>query len=264
MLIIKIGGGSTIQLERIAYDLQEVKEPYIIVHGANALRDRLANDLGKEMKRVTSFIGYASVLSDKETIDLQMMAYAGLRNKRIVEMLQKRGINAIGLSGLDGAVIRGKRNPGIRVMENGKRKMLRDFSGKPSNINRDLLDMLIKQDYVPVLTVPIIDENGFAINSENDDIVSLIQKEYHAEQVIHLIEAAGLLRDSNDPGSLIQSMSLSELQQWELKSDGRIKRKLLSIQRLLESGAQQVIIGDGRSDHPINSALQGIGTIFKT
>jgi len=84
MIIIKIGGGEGINLEGIIQDLAQLKESFIIVHGANALRDKLAEDLKQPKKVVTSVSGYSSVYSDESLIDLMMMAYAGVRNKRIV------------------------------------------------------------------------------------------------------------------------------------------------------------------------------------
>ena len=72
-------------------------------------------------------------------IDVMLMAYAGLRNKRIVESLQGYGVNAVGLTGLDGALVRGMRNKGIRIRENGKTLIKRDLSGKPVAANRKLL-----------------------------------------------------------------------------------------------------------------------------
>ena len=100
------------------------------------------------------------------------MAYSGVRNKRLVELFRRQGVNAIGLTGLDGGLVQGARNRGIRVVEGGKKMMKRDFSGKPKSINASLLNLLLEQGYVPVVTIPIVDEDGFAINSENDDIVS--------------------------------------------------------------------------------------------
>ncbi|MHB9041206.1 MAG: amino acid kinase family protein, partial [Melioribacteraceae bacterium] len=180
MLLIKIGGGKEINLNGIISDLATLQEKFIIVHGANSLRDDLANKLGYQKKVVTSLSGYDSVLSNEETIDLAMMAYAGLKNKRIVELCQQNGINAVGLSGIDGKVIQGKRNSGIKVREGGKTLLLRDFSGKPKAINKQLLDLLLDNGYTPVLSVPLIDENNFAINSENDDIIALLQSEFKA------------------------------------------------------------------------------------
>ena len=229
MLLIKIGGGKEINLNGIISDLAELNEKFIIVHGANAFRDELAKKLGIEKKVVTSVSGYDSVFSDENTIDLAMMAYAGLKNKRIVEMLQQKGVNAVGLSGLDGKVIQGKRNSGIKVREGGKMLLLRDFSGKPKAINKQLLDLLLDNGYTPVLSVPLIDENNFAINSENDDIIALLQNEFKAEKIISLIEAPGFLLDKNNPSSLVSKISKTELEEMEQKVDGRMKRKILAL-----------------------------------
>ncbi|MBI5809066.1 MAG: [LysW]-aminoadipate kinase [Ignavibacteriales bacterium] len=260
MYIIKIGGGKELNLKGIISDLATLQEKFIIVHGANALRDELAQKLNYQKRIVTSISGYDSVFSTEETIDLMMMAYAGLKNKRIVELCQQFGINAVGLSGLDGKVIQGKRNSGIKVRENGKTLLLRDFSGKPKSINTALLNLLMDNGYTPVLSVPIIDENNFAINSENDDIVALLQNELKAEKNISLIEAPGFLLDKNDPSSLITKISKSELSLMEEKVEGRMKRKILALRKLFEAGDTTVIISDGRTEHPILDALNGKGT----
>lgn len=263
MLLIKIGGGKELNLNGIVSDLATLNEKFIIVHGANALRDDLAKKLGIEKKVVTSLSGYDSVFSDENTIDLAMMAYAGLKNKRIVELLQQNGVNAVGLSGLDGKVIQGKRNSGIKVREGGKTLLLRDFSGKPKAINKQLLDLLLDNGYTPVLSVPLIDENNFAINSENDDIIALLQNEFKAEKIISLIEAPGFLLDKNDPSSLVSNISKAELEAMEQKVDGRMKRKILALRKLFESGETTVILSDGRTENPIKDALNGKGTTIQ-
>ncbi len=260
MIIIKIGGGRGINLAGIARDLAHLDAEAIVVHGANAFRDELANRLGRTTTRVTSMSGYVSVLSDEAAIELQFMAYAGLRNKQIVQELQKAGINAVGLSGLDGRVIQGRRNQGIRAQENGKVRILRDLSGKPQSVNRNLLRALLGLGCTPVLTVPIADESGAAINSENDDIVTVLQREMNAECVVQLIEAPGLLRDASDPSSVIPALTLQELASWEATAEGRIRRKLLALRRLLEGGTARVIVADGRGEHPVADALSGLGT----
>lgn len=261
MLIIKIGGGKEINAEGIIKDLSDIKEKFIIIHGANYYRDELALKLEKEKKVITSISGYSSVYSDESAIDLLMMAYAGLRNKKIVELCQMNGINAIGLSGLDGKVIRGERNKGIRVIEDGRKKILRDLSGKPKEVNVSLLNLLMENGYTPVLCVPIIDENNTAINSENDDIVNLLQDALQADKIIQLIESPGYLEDKDNPESLIKEISRNELNSLEEKSGGRMKRKMLAIKKLFDRGAVKVFISDGRTEHPVKEALLGKGTV---
>jgi acetylglutamate/LysW-gamma-L-alpha-aminoadipate kinase len=263
VILVKIGGGDAINLAGIAEDLSGVAEPVIVVHGANQVRDRLASALGVELERVTSVSGMSSVLSDDKTIDLMMMAYAGLRNKRLVELLQRSGVNAVGLSGLDGRAVSACRNPGIRVREDGKRRLLRDLSGRPAAVNRELLDLLLEAGYTPVLTMPLADEQGVAVNSENDDVVALLHRNYHASVVVQLIEAPGLLADPDDEASRIERLSRRELAAWEEHSDGRIRRKLHAIGGLLDAGPTRLVIGDGRIPHPVRAALDGAGTVIQ-
>jgi acetylglutamate/LysW-gamma-L-alpha-aminoadipate kinase len=263
MIIVKIGGGSTINIAGVIEDLAGLDEPYIIVHGANALRDKLAEDLGQPKQVLTSVKGYTSVYSDEKLLDVMMMAYAGLRNKRIVELCQQHGINAVGLSGLDGKLVQGKRNKGIRVYQGKKLKIVRDFSGKPQTVNAPLLQLLLDNGYVPVLTVPIIDEFNTAINTENDDVVRVLQQALEADTVINLIEAAGFLEDQNNSASLIKNIPASELEAREQQVEGRMKRKILAFRKLFEHGASKVIISDGRSAHPVIDALAGKGTVIE-
>ena len=263
MYIVKVGGGESVNLAGVADDLAGIDVPCIVVLGANAVRDGLAVRLGSSTRTLTSVSGYTSVFSDETAIDVIMMAYSGLRSKRFVELCQRRGVNAIGLSGIDGRVVQGERNRGIRIREGGKTLIRRDFSGKPRAVNAALLRTFLDGGYTPVLTIPIADENGFAINSENDDIVNVLQAALGAERIVQLIEAPGFLDDAGDPKSVVASMSRAELERREAQVEGRMKRKMLALRRLFESGAAEVVIGDGRVEHPIRAALDGAGTVIR-
>jgi [amino group carrier protein]-L-2-aminoadipate 6-kinase len=260
MMIVKIGGGDALNLSGIIADLAEIGGPMVIVHGANALRDRVAEKMGFQKQVLTSASGYSSVFSDSDALDAILMAYSGLRNKRIVELCQQHGINAVGLTGLDGRVIEGRRNKGIRVREGGKNLIRRDLSGKPRRINGDFLELLLDNGYTPVLTIPIIDENSVAINSENDDIVCLLQAALNADTVLQLIAAPGFMDDVDDPSTLRAVLSGDELADMEARTEGRIKRKMHALNKLVQGGVEKVIICDGRVEHPVREALAGAGT----
>jgi acetylglutamate/LysW-gamma-L-alpha-aminoadipate kinase len=261
--LIKIGGGESINAEGIIADLAECQQPFIIVHGANALRDSVAMQMGWEKQTLTSVSGYSSVFSDKQAIDAILMSYAGLRNKRLVEACQLNGINAVGLSGIDGQLVKGRRNKGIRVRENGKNLIKRDFSGKPKELNTALLELLLSNGYNPVLCIPIIDENGYAINTENDDIVTLLASALKPECVFQFIEAPGFMDDPADDSSLVKTLSGAELSAREEQVEGRMKRKMLALKNLFEQSPGKVIISDGRIEHPLKAALAGDGTVIQ-
>ena len=262
MLILKIGGGRRINLEGVAEDLAGLPEPVVVVHGANAWRDELAARLGAERKVLTSASGYESTYSDDEAIDVLLMAYAGLRNKRIVEAMTRRGIRAVGLTGLDGGLVRGRRNPGIRSREGDKVIVRRDHSGKPVSMNEPLLRMLLDAGYLPVLTVPIAGEDGSALNTENDDVVALLQGVLRAETIVQLIEARGILDNPDDPSSVVAHLSAAEVAGREESASGRFKRKLHGIAKLLQAAPCRVVVADGRAEHPVSDALDGKGTVI--
>ncbi|MDX1390410.1 MAG: acetylglutamate kinase, partial [Acidobacteriota bacterium] len=149
-----------------------------------------------------------------------------------------------------------------RVREAGKLRIVHDFSGKPVGVNGELLHLLLDRGYAPVLTVPILDEEGRAVNSENDDIVAALQLELRAEVVVQLLEAPGFLESSDDPDSVVGEIGRAELERREQQVEGRMKRKLLAIRKLLDAGAARVILADGRVEHPVRDALAGRGTLI--
>lgn len=260
MLIVKIGGGAALDHDAIAADLAKQQGPLLIVHGANHSRDHLAERLGQPRRTVTSVSGVESVFADESSLEIMMMAYAGLANKQLVACLRRHGINAIGLSGIDGGLVQGRRNAGIKVQENGKKILLRDLSGKPEHINTDLLRLLLDAGYVPVLTMPILDEAGIPISSENDDVLALIQQQLGADAIVMLIEAAGLLADPSDSNSLVARLSPSQLADWETRVGGRMRRKLMALGKLFSHHRPQVYIADGRAANPVSGAISGRGT----
>lgn len=260
MMIIKIGGGKTINHKAIIKDLANIESKFIVVHGANALRNEIAKKMNHEINNITSPSGYSSVLTDDNAMDIFLMSYAGLRNKRLVELAQECNINAIGLTGIDGGLITGKRKTAIKAKIGNKVKMIRDdLSGRPNKINTELINLLLNNNTVPFLCPPILSEEGKALNTENDSIVSLLAKELdNVKTIIHFIEAPGLLQDLNNENSLIKKIARQELEHVEEKyTKGRMKRKMLSIREAFENEVEKVIFADGRIENPVTNALKG-------
>ena len=141
--------------------------------------------------------------------------------------------------------------------------MMRDYSGKPRSVNKELIALLTDHGYVPVICIPIADESGAAINSENDDIVTVLQEALRAGTVIQLIEAPGVLNDSKAEDSLIRHIPKAELESLEAQVEGRMKRKILALRKLAGGSVERILISDGRVEHPIRDALSGNGTTIQ-
>src|SRR5574342_925439 len=155
MLVVKIGGGSGIGIEPAVEDLTEILRAgrkFLLVHGASGETNVLAEKLGKPPRFVTSVSGLESRYTDRETLEIFEMAYCGKGNKALVEAFQSRGINAVGMSGLDGRIFEGKRKDTITILDGGKRKVLRgDYTGKVERVNVGLVTLLLDHGYLPVL-----------------------------------------------------------------------------------------------------------------
>lgn len=263
MILVKVGGGAEVNLEGIAADLADLREPVVVVHGGNAARDALAERLGAGKRTVTSESGVESVFTDEDALDVLTMAYAGLANKRFVALCQRHGVNAVGLTGLDGGLIRGRRNRGIRVAENGRRLLLHDHSGKPVSANVALLRLLLDSGYTPLLTVPILDEEDRAINTENDDVVALLSESLQPDVVVQLIEAPGILEDPGRPESFAETLTREDVARRESRASGRFRRKLMALRRMMDAGCRRIVIGDGRLARPLRAALAREGTVVE-
>ena len=256
MIIIKIGGGQTINVNNIIDDLKLQTEPYVIVHGGNYVFDNLVKKLGIEKKLLTSVDGQTSRYTDQEMIDTMLMSYAGYMNKTIVTKCQQAGINAVGLTGIDGKLIRGKKHKAILTVEHGKKKVIRDdMTGTVEEVNVTLLKTLIKNGYVPVITPPVLSYDNEMINVDGDKIALHIAKAFKAETLLFLIEAAGLLTDIHDTKSVIPNIKKKEIQEYMKFAKDRMKKKLLVSKWALENKIERVIISDGRTNQPITNAL---------
>lgn len=261
MIVIKIGGGKSINIENIASDLASLSEVGVVVHGGNYYLDEYSKKLGIEKKMLTSPTGLVSRYTDKEVIELMYLTYAGLANKKIVEVIQKSGLNAIGLSGIDGKLVIGKKHPSLLTVENGKKKVIKDdLTGSVQSINTDFLKYLLSQDMIPVITPPVITADGEVINVDGDKVATKIAMDLKAKLLIFLIEAPGLLTDFKDKDSVITKVNQANLEKLLPRVSGRMKRKLLECIKLLDLGVEKIIIADGTIKLPITNALKGGGT----
>lgn len=265
-IVVKLGGSAgidnTLTLDDLAKNLKS--ERVVFIHGANALMDEFMRKQGKEPPHVTSASGKVSRYTDHDTMDDMLAIYAGLVNKRLVEGLQARGVNAVGISGIDGGIARGKRKPNIRVVENGKPKVLRgDYAGSLTDIDTSLLDLLLDNGYMPVVTPPALSHDGEAINVDGDKLALQLALATNAKALVLLSNTAGLLADVNDPDSLVSTIDVTSEASIEAAmaaAGGRMQKKVQAGIDAVNAGIPTVIFGDARIDSPVSSALAGAGT----
>ncbi len=265
MLILKVGGAAGVDLDSVCNDLATLAkegQPWILVHGGSHETNVVAEKLGHPPKFVTSVSGYQSRYTDRTTLEIFEMVYCGKTNKGIVERLQKQGVNAVGLSGIDGRLLEGKRKTAIRVREAGKTRIIRDdLSGKIDTVNTDLIRLLTENGYHPVICPPGIADDGTAINTDGDRAAARIAAALGADTLVILSDVPGLLREFPDEGSLIRELKASEVDDAAEKyAKGRMKIKLLGAAEAVRDGVGRVVLGDSRPDAPVRAALDGAGT----
>lgn len=266
MFLIKIGGGKNINWDYICEDIASIIKngnKVIVVHGASAKRDEIAKDLGIPTKTITSPSGVSSVYTDKKAIDVFLMAYSGLVNKSIVAAMQKHGINAVGLSGIDGRLWEAKRKDVVYAVEKGRTKLIKDnLTGRVENINSKLINLLIDNSFVPVICPPAISFQNEIVNTDNDFASAVMAGVLGIKEMVVLFEAPGMLKDIKNEKSLISKIRITELDAYLKYAVGRMKKKLMSSQKAFELGVKKIYWGDGRVKHPIQNALKGKGTVI--
>jgi acetylglutamate/LysW-gamma-L-alpha-aminoadipate kinase len=173
-------------------------------------------------------------------------------------------VNAVGLSGVDGRLLEGKRKPFVKSKEGEKVKIYRnDFTGRVEKVNTGLLKLLIDNGYLPVITLPAISYDNEPINIDNDRAAGAIASALKADRLIILSNVPGLLADVNDENSLITHIARADIDEYIGKyARDRMKKKLLGAKEALESGVEQVVLGSANCERPIESALNNKGTVI--
>ena len=266
MFVLKIGGSKGLNYDLIADDVAELfknEQKFILIHGGSALTDEVATQLGHPPQHVTSVSGFTSRRTDKRTMEIFQMVYCGQMNKSIVERLQMRGVNALGLSGMDGRLWEGSRKKAIRIVENGRRRVLRDdYTGKVEKVNTTLLTSLLEAGYLPVLTPPAISYEGEAINVDGDRAAAATATALGVETMVILSNVPGLLENFPNEASLIKHIPAQKLDSFMAVAQKRMKKKVMGAQEALDGGLKRIIFADGRVENPVQRALQGKGTVI--
>ncbi|MFB6132930.1 MAG: acetylglutamate/acetylaminoadipate kinase [Halanaeroarchaeum sp.] len=265
MIVVKIGGARAVDPGAAIDDVAALTgegEDVVVVHGGSTAVDDALDAMGKEPEYVETPGGVTGRFTDAETMDVFTMAM-GKVNVDLVVDLQNAGVSAVGLAGVDGALLTGPRKSAVKVREDGKTKIRRgDHSGKIEAVNGDLLETLLDAGHVPVVSVPMLADDGVAVNTDADRAAAAVAAELSASLVV-LTDVAGVYEDVDDPGTRIDLVdSPAALDAAADAAEGFMTRKVLAAKEALDGGATAVVIADAGSDEPIRSALDGEGTRF--
>ncbi len=264
--VVKIGGTTGVDFEAICDDVASqilAGEKIILVHGGSESANALGEAVGSPAQFVTSPSGFTSRYTDQRTLEIFTMAVNGKVNTGLVAGLQARGVNALGISGVDGKLLQARRKSTIRVVENGKRKVLRgDFSGKIIGVNVHLLQTLVEAGFVPVIAPLAVTDDGQIVNVDADRAAAMIAGALAANTLLLLSAIPGLLKHFPDERSLIAHLPQANLDDALVYAKGRMKKKVLGAKEALLGGVDKVVIGDGRIPSPISTAISGKGTVI--
>jgi len=264
MIVVKVGGGTSLNIDAVVADIVALRATgteLLLVHGGAQTTNAVAEALGHPPQFVTSETGHVSRRTDRRTLEIFEMVYCGQLNKMWVEKLQRQGINAVGLSGLDGRVFEGSRKDTLRIRVEGRRMVLRDdWTGTVEKVNVGLLKLLTGAGYFPVLTPPGSSTAGEAINVDGDRAAAMVAGAFKADALVILTDQVGLLQAFPDESTLIREIPKAQADRFMDVAEGRMKKKVMGAVEAIAEGVGKVIFADGRVNEPISRALAGSGT----
>ena len=255
-VVIKYGGNAMIN-EDLKQQVMEdicllwlIGVKVVLIHGGGPEISETMKKFGKKSEFVNGLR-----VTDKETVDIVQMVLAGKVNKTLVNLLQMKGGHAVGLSGIDGG-----------ILEATMKDEQLGYVGEITKIRTQPITDLLEKNYIPVISTIASDRQGNTFNINGDTAAASIAGALKAECLIMMTDIAGLLRDKDDPSTLIPMVTVSEAKQLfdeGIISGGMIPKVDCCIEAI-EKGVTHVVMMDGRVPHSILMELltdEGAGTM---
>ena len=257
-VVVKYGGNAMIN-EMLKQQVMEdivllwlIGVKIVLIHGGGPEISELMKKVGKE----SVFVDGLRV-TDKESMEIVQMVLAGKVNKTLVNLLEMKGGRAVGLSGIDG-----------RIIESRIKNEKLGFVGEITKINPKTIEDLLSNGYIPVISTIGCDASGNTYNINGDTAAAHIAGALNAERLIMMTDIDGILRDKDDPSTLIHEISIAETEKLYsvgIISGGMIPKVECCVEAI-HKGVKNVVIMDGRVPHSILMELltdEGAGTLFK-
>jgi acetylglutamate/LysW-gamma-L-alpha-aminoadipate kinase len=267
-VVVKIGGARAVDPADAIADVASIVEDgedVVVTHGGSTAVDDALDRLGIEPEYVETPDGVVGRFTDEETMEVFEMVLAGRVNTQLVASLRTAGVDAVGLSGVDGGLLEGPRTSAVRVVEDGTKKIRRgDHSGTPKAVNDGLLNSLLAEGYTPVCSPPMAgiedDRAVTPVNTDADRAAAVIAGALDATLVL-LTDVPGILADPDDPATLFETVeTAAEWEEVEAAAAGFMARKLMAAEEALTGGAAEVVVADANDEAPVTAALEGSGT----
>ena len=258
IVVVKYGGNAMIN-EKLQQQVMEdlvllrlVGVQVVLVHGGGPEISAVMKKMGKEPVFVEGLR-----VTDKETMDIVQMALVGKVNSTLVSLVEKHGGRALGLSGADGLLLEAKqRDPRL------------GFVGDVTEVHPQPILDLLEKGYIPVVSTLGCDRGGSLYNINGDTAAACIAGALRAERLLLMTDVPGILRDKNDPESLLPDLTVDEARQARadgILAGGMIPKVDCAVQAL-EAGVENVVILDGRVPHALLLELltdEGAGTLLR-
>lgn len=268
IMIIKVGGHAMVDKQVMSDILEDIVllkfvgiNP-IIVHGGGPEITEKMNRMGKK----SEFIGGLRI-TDDETLEIARMVLVGNINNNMVSLIGMHGGKGIGLSGKDGKLIVAKKLPAQKiVIENKVQEVDLGWVGDTEIINTEIIEIVIKHGYIPVISPIAIDTYGRTLNINADTVAGDIAASLKAQKLILMTDVPGILKNINDKSSRLSRIRLSEVNSLIDQGiiEGGMVPKIKGAVTAVESGVERVHIIDGSVSHSILLELftdTGIGTM---
>jgi acetylglutamate/LysW-gamma-L-alpha-aminoadipate kinase len=260
IITIKMGGdllkGSSLNTSLLR-DLEAATKGHkvVVVHGGGDLVTEMATKLGKEQVFVTSPEGFKSRYTDRETADIYAMVMAGAINTKIVGTFHAFGINAVGLSGFDGGLLKAERKKRLVVVdEQGRKKAIEGgYTGKILSVNSGLIESLLGQGYTPTISPLAMGTEFEPLNVDGDRTASAVASAIKSDLAIYLTDVEGVLKG----GEVIRKIDAIEVESLLKDIGPGMSTKIHAAVEGIRGGVKRAVITSGFSDKPITDALSG-------
>jgi acetylglutamate/LysW-gamma-L-alpha-aminoadipate kinase len=262
LTVVKCGGA--LDPESICADVARLRargQRVIIVHGGAPEISRLAAELGVPARTMLSPSGVTSRHTDLDMLDVITMAMTGRVKPRLLRALAAHGVRGVGLTGLDGGLLLARRKSAQRSIIDGRPVLIRDdYSGRVVKVASDVLRILLEGGLTPVVSPPAAAQDGHPLNVDADRAAAAIAVALHAERLLLLTAAPGVLTEPGDEGSALPRCVLPADGSIPYAASGGMHRKIIAAREALDGGVPDVIIGDGRTPQPMT---QVSGTVME-